>query len=142
MPGIQTEADIGFDIMLEISDGAAIPVWTEVPFLTGLDLPQPTFEEFDTTHYKSPNRTRENKPGLKEPGEASFANDWIEGSAMDAILQGLFASGAVVDIRVTFPGASVLTFKAWVKGYLPSVPLGEKMTAQTTLRVTGSVTYT
>lgn len=133
-----SEADIAIDIDVAIETAIGSGEYTALLEVTDIELPDAEAEEHDVTHMKSPNRTREFKPGLVDPGEISIKINWKAGNATDVELNSLKTSREVRGIKITFPDASVWTFSAFVKGYKREVPLGDTKTATVKLRLTGS----
>ncbi|HGG04729.1 MAG TPA: phage tail protein [Aliiroseovarius sp.] len=136
-----TNAISGYDTGLAIHDGGSPGTFDDIAELISITPPNAQRAEIDATHMKSPNSTRESIAGLIEPGEFSFEIAWIPSDATDTIIQALITSGAVRQIRITFPNSVTATFSAFLKGIEPSVPLDDRMTAAVTAKVTTTITF-
>ncbi|MBL3571796.1 hypothetical protein BV509_12295 [Rhodovulum sulfidophilum] len=137
-----SEADIAWGYGVEVAEDAAATTFLDLAEVKSVALPDQQRDEHDATHMKSPNRTKESRPGLLDPGECTVGMNWIEGSATDRLLIGLKASGAVRQIRVTFPGGTVWLFEGWLKSYAPPASVGEFQEVSASFRVTGSLSIT
>lgn len=137
----ETAASIGYGSFFHISrDNEA--TWIELAEVMEITPPNDTVDEVDATHMQSPNRTREFIPGLIDPGEASFEQNFVPGSASDLLIAEIKTAGERVKCRITFPNGVTWKFSAWVSGYEPAVPTDDKMTSTVTWRVTGSTVST
>lgn len=132
----ETQASIGYGTKFEISRDAGAS-WIEIGEVYDITPPNDTVDEVDATHMQSPNRTREFIPGLIDPGEASFEQNFIPGSPSDLLISEIKTAGERVRCRITFPNAVTWQFSGWVSGYEPAVPTDDKMTSTVTWRVTG-----
>lgn len=131
-----TTAIIGHGTTFGIDDGAAsFDIIGEV-----IDMSPPALDtdQVEATHMTSANGIREYIPGLKTPGEGSITINWVPGDASDVILQALLTSGVTRSMQITFPNAATWTFDAWIKGFAPSTPIGDRMTAVVTIQGTGA----
>lgn len=141
--------DIGYGLEVHLGNNADPVVFTELALIGNISLPQPTFDEIETTHQKSDGRTRQFIAGLKDPGEAGFECSWVPNSPTDEALAAAFAIGQVFDWQFKFPfddagtpSLLVWSFKGWVKAYQPAADLGVARMASTTLRISGSTAIT
>jgi hypothetical protein len=64
--------------------------------------------------------------------------NFVPGSASDDRLLALDESGDTVEMRIVFPNNVTWTFDGFVSGYQPAVPVDDKMTADVTIKVSGS----
>lgn len=137
----ETEASIGYGSQFHLSRDSEA-TWLPLGEVYDITPPNDTVDEVDATHMQSPNRTREFIPGLIDPGEASFEQNFIPGSASDALIREIKGLGERVRCRITFPNGVTWKFTGWVSGYEPAVPTDDKMTATVTWRVTGPTVST
>lgn len=137
----ETEASIGYGTQFDISRDSEAS-WLHIGEVYDVTPPNDTVDEVDATHTQSPNRTREFIPGLIDPGEASFEQNFIPGSTSDVLIREIKALGERVRCRITFPNGVTWKFTGWVSGYEPAVPTDDKMTATVTWRVTGPTVST
>jgi len=137
-----TEAMIGYGITYEIWDAAAEPAaFVPVAEVFNVTPGEATADRIDATHYGSPGRRREYISGLIDSGEASFELNWIPGNDTDVMLRDLFASGATVEHRITFPNLVTVTYEASIIGYSKTPPIDDRMTAMITVSVSGEETW-
>ena len=133
-----SDAAIGYGIDFAIDDGTTLNFVSLIE-VENIDLPESNTDEVEVTHMKSLNRTKEFIAGLIDPGECSVTTNWIQGNATDVELNALKVSGEKRLMKITFEGGTVWTLEGYVKGYKPDAPVGDKMTAVASIRVTGSV---
>jgi hypothetical protein len=133
-----SDAILGYGIVYEIASADSPGTWDELGEVTDIELPSDETEEVDVTHYQSLDRTREFLAGLINPGEASFTINWIPGNATDLILRALRVSGDTRQHRITFSSGVSVTFPAFIKGYAPSAPIDDRLSAQFTIKKAGA----
>jgi predicted secreted protein len=137
-----TEAAIGYGSKYAIWDANAGPAaFVEIAEVINITPGEATADRVDATHMQSPGRRREYISGLIDNGEASFEINWVPGSETDELIRGLFASGDVVQHRITFPGGVTLTYDASIIGYSKVIPIDDRMTATITVAVSGAETW-
>ncbi|MDE3797596.1 phage tail protein [Sinorhizobium meliloti] len=137
-----TDAKIGYGTIYEVWDATPSPAgFVEIAEVFSVTPGAATADRIDATHMQSPGRRREYIAGLIDSGEASFEINWVPGSASDLLLRELFESGAVVEHRITFPGAARVTYEASIIGFEKSVPVDDRMTATITVAVSGAETW-
>lgn len=137
MPG--TQARIGYGSKFAVSTDSG-STFTDLGEVNNITPPSSKVDQIDATHMQSPNSDREFIPGLNDPGEASFAMNFVPGSASDLKLQAIRAAKAAVLCRITFPNGITWQFTGVLTGYQPAVPTDDKMTATVTFKVSGSTT--
>ena len=101
----------------------------------------PGSDEAEASHFSSPNNLKKFLPGMIDPGDATFTAHWDPGSDEDVMLRALAGSRAIRNHRITFPtsggGTYLWTFPAWIKGIGTETALGQTMSFQVTMRITG-----
>ena len=131
-----------------VADDAAVAVtqgdevFTQVAEVMGDISINQSMDEVEATHHGSPGRRREYVPTLIS-GDASFSVNFLPNDAgQQAILNGIFALGAVRDWRIIYPvtPAVIDQFSAFLTSFNITAPLADKMTAEIGMRVTGTVT--
>lgn len=135
---MESNAISGYNTGYFIHNGADPGAFDEVAEVIGLDPPDQQSGEFEKTHFKSPNRTKEFGPALIDPGEASFEINWIPGDGTDVIIQGLKASGVTRSQKIVWPNGVTWEFSGWIKGFKPAAPIEDRLTGTVTVRVTSS----
>lgn len=135
-----TGAGIGYGSLVEMTDAANPVTWTYLGEAKSINLPADTIDQVDATHMQSPNRTREFIPGLVDPGEFSFEQNYIPGSASDVALTA--AKGQQKTIRVTFPNGRQVIFNGSLQSYEKTAPLDDVKVATVTFKVSGAPTLT
>lgn len=131
-----TNAKLGYGSKFSIYSGGA---YVDVAEVFSITPPSYKTDVVDVTSFDSSSSFREFIGGLIDPGEASFDLNFIPGSASDTLLQSVVAARAAVSCRVTYPNGILWTFSAIPTGYTPTVPVGDRMTATVTLKITGSI---
>ncbi|MFT6772469.1 MAG: hypothetical protein ACJA1L_000173 [Paracoccaceae bacterium] len=137
-----TAASIGHGITFGIHDGADPGAFDLIGEVIDITPPPLTTDQVEATHFLSAGGVREYIPGLKTPGEGSLTINWVPGDASDLILQALLTSGSVRSHQVTFPNGTIWTFDGYVKGFAPSTPIGDRMTAVVTIQSSGATAIT
>lgn len=135
---MSSNAGIGYGGIFEISTDAG-STWDEIAEVTNIGAPAFAIDTPDVTHMQSPNGTREFIPGLMDPGECSIESNLLPGSDSEALILGI--RRLKVLCRITWPAGETMTFAGILTGYAPAAPIDDKMTATTTFKVSGSVTY-
>jgi predicted secreted protein len=136
-----TAAQIGWgaEFWLDNASGTL----TQLAEITGISLPNPTVEEVEATHFKSPNRRREYISSLIEDGEGSFELNYVPGSATSTLVRDAIDDGVVRDYRIVLPngtGTWWVSGQCIVRSFEREVPIDDRMTATLTVRFTGAVT--
>jgi len=137
-----TNAMLGYTTQIFYADSTSPGVFTQVAEAYEVTPPNAQADDVDVTHYASPNRTREYIQGLIEPGEASFSCNRVPGGTTETAILNLQTNGTKVTWRFIWPNGTMWEFPGYVKGYETTAPVDDKMTATTTLKVTGSTTIT
>lgn len=143
----ESNAIIGYGVLLSRGDGASPEVFTDIAELIDLTPPELARDAVEVTHTKSPGRFREFKPGLRDGGEFSAVCNLLPGNAT----QGNSSGGALHDYlnenvtrnwRISFPGSPVetWTFKAFLIGIQPLPPIEDRATLNLTFKVAGEPT--
>lgn len=134
----------GYDVLLKVKQGASYVAVAQVRDLTGPGLKQDTNE---VTH-RDGNKWREFVGGLKDGGEVSFDVVYDPDLTTHAAgaapgLAYMLMNGTVGDFQLAFPDPSptTCTFNALVTSFQPNAPMGDALTADVTLKITGSVTW-
>lgn len=135
-----SEAIIGWDSMLEVEDAPGSGVFVALAEITNIQPPNKTADKVDVTHMKSPNRTKEKRAGLIDPGDAPYELNHIPGSATDVFLVAWNGDGTTRSTRITYPNAHTQTFPAFVGSYAPkSFNASAVITSTLTLTIAGAV---
>ena len=127
--------DIGFATI--IAKKGAGSTYTPFAEVTELTLPNYSRDSIDFTHFGSPNRFREYKPGLTDPGEVAITYNLVPGLADDATIATHFATNAVEAWRLTFPNGATLDFNGFATKHGRATPMADKMTGSATFKVSG-----
>lgn len=135
-----SEASLGYGSKFRISDNASPGVYTEIAEVFEITPPSFEADDVDVTHMQSPNRTREQIPGLTTPGECSMQMNFVPNSDSDVLLLNLRRTGEQRACQIEFPNGVTWSFLAAVKGYEVSMPVDDRMTATVTMQVSGDIT--
>lgn len=118
---------------LAINPGGGYVVVAEVFAITPPNETRPTI---DATHYGS--TAAEFIMGLPNFGECQFSMNFIPSSPSEDMILAL-PSTTSAPIQITWPNGVTWSFNGIRSGYVPAAPLDNRMTAQVTFKVTGTV---
>lgn len=122
----------------------ATPATTaEIALVQDIEMPDEQIDEVDVTHMKSPGRRKQFIAGLIDGGEVSIPHNYIPGSPTDILLKEIKASGeqVVIEITLTEDGEPE-GFSGYLSGYGRTAPIGDKMTATATFRLSEAIEVT
>ena len=109
--------------------------------LTGVGEIAPESEELDVTTLDSAGGYREFIQGYRDSGTVELTGFHEKGNAGQAALRAAYDSGAAGSVEVSFPDGTVVSFRAFVKGYtLGAAEVDGAVGFGAVLRVTGAVT--
>lgn len=116
--------------------GVTPKVWAEIGEAVSITPPNPSRSSVDFTHLGSPNKTREHKPSMIEPGEANVVLNYTK--AARAKIDTLFIAEGIQEFQIGYPDGATETFS----GFLTGKPTegGEvegKLTLNCPIKVTG-----
>lgn len=113
---------------------------TVVGKLSSVGEISPEAEELDVTTLDSAGGYREFLQGYRDCGEVEISGFHEKGDAGQAALRAAFDSGAAGDAAVEFPDGTVVSFRAFVKGYaLGAAEVDGAVGFGAVLRITGAV---
>lgn len=122
------------------ADGVTPKVFAEVGEAFAIAPPNPTRESQEFTHLKSPNKTREHKPGMIEPGESSVSLNYTPEARTKA--DALFVAGGLQEFRIGYPDGATETFFGFATG--KTTEGGEvngKLTLNLPIKISGLPVY-
>lgn len=93
--------------------GVTPKVFAEIGEAVSITPPNPTREATEFTHLKSPNKTREWKPGMTEPGEMNIVLNYTPAARVKA--DALFSAG-VGEFQIQYPDGSTETMSGFATG--------------------------
>lgn len=96
------------------ADGAMPKVWAEIGEAVTITPPNPTRSSVDFTHLKSPNKTREHKPSMIEPGETTVILNYTKEARAKA--DALFSAEGIQEFKIDYPDGSDETFFGFLTG--------------------------
>lgn len=130
---------LGSEFWLDNASG----VLTHLDELLSVTPPNPQIEEVEATHMAS--TAREYIAGLQDFGEGTFSFNFIPHNATDVLIRAALADRVTRSFKIVLPIASgatqEITGDCIVKGWVPSDPIDDRMTAEMTVRYTGSPSY-
>jgi hypothetical protein len=129
-----TGVKIGHGFTVRFGVGAT-PAFSEIKGFEDITFPEAARADVDVTHNKSPNSTEESIPGLKPSVDWTATMLYVQGSADDVLIDGLYNSGDSFVLEITPPGGTPVQWRAFVKNYVPSLPVKAAMKAQVVLRI-------
>lgn len=134
-----TTPGIGYDLEFAVEPSAGAGTYTDLAKIRDVTPPNPTQDDVDVTHMKSPDRAREFIPGLTDYGDTTVEMLFEAGSTTDDFIEAWRVSGETRSCRITWPNGATWTFSAYPKSYVPTAPLGDAMSAELTMKVASSV---
>lgn len=135
-----TEAAIGYGTYFEVETSAGSGVYTELGEVTNITPPNLSVDQIETTHTRSPARTKEFISGLTDPSDMSVEMNYVTGGDTDDFILAWRASGESRSCRIKHNQNSAIdTFPAFILGYQTTIPVGDKKSATLNLKVAGAV---
>lgn len=131
-----SSAVLGYNVDFSIYNGST---YTQVAEVTDITWPGYVRDAVEVTFMDSDDRFREYIPGLMDGGEVTIEMNWVP-STTDAIITALTAN-TIGQFKITYNAGANVVFKAIVTAYQPQSPLGEKLTASATFKVSGKPTW-
>lgn len=118
--------------------------------IRSINGPGPTADRIDVTSLDTVGSYREYVAGFKNPGEVSLTCNLLTAHVLDAspsteTVAEMLVSGLVHSWQIDFPQAGlavIATFDAYVGTYSVTASVGEAVTVNITLVLTGAVTWT
>lgn len=132
---------IGYGSLVRIGRGAT-PTWTTLDLVGDIEMPDEQADEVEVTHQQSPGRRKQFIAGLTDSGEVAIPMNHVPGSATDLLLKEIRTSREDVLVEITLTDdvdAEPETFSGFLKGYARTAPVGDKMTAVATFRLSEEV---
>lgn len=135
-----TIATTGYLATFALETSAGSGIFSPITEVTSITPPSDKIDIIEATHMTSPGGNKEFLIGLNDPGEAGFTFNFIASGSADTTLRAWRAARGVRGCRITYPNGVVWTFQGILTGYQPSLPMNDKMSADVTIKVTGSTT--
>lgn len=122
-------------------DGSSPAQWIELAEVTNIGGPRETSEELDVTHLRSPGAYREFIQSFKDGGELPLTLNFLPSNATQNAYRADFEADPqpVRTRRITWPDGGTDTFSSFVKGVGRQAQVGQKLTLDITLRISGPV---
>lgn len=140
MTATADDTDIGYGTLFKkkVADNTYKTLAEVVEF----NPPEYTRDAVNFTHMQSPDRWREYKPGMREPGETSLTYNLIPGEADDDEIAESFASDETETWRVVYPNGATLDVRGFFTSHSHAVPMEDKMTGAATFKLSGKPVLT
>jgi len=116
--------------------------YTALAEVTDLSSPELSRDSVDFTHFGSPDRYREFKPGLADAGEVSVTYNLVPGLADDLVIATHLATNTVETWRIVFPNGAKLDFTGFATKHGHATPMDDKMTGSATFKISGKPVLT
>lgn len=130
-----SDAIMGHGTVFERWDGTTFVAVAEVFDINGPGMSRDVIE---VTNYDSPNKWREKIAGLRDAGEVSFTLNFLATSY--TVFRDDFDSDDSVQYKITLPGGFNLTFNGFVTDLPLTVPVGDRVTMDVTIEISGAIT--
>ena len=127
--------------LVKIGDGASSEAFTTIAGVQDVDGPDLSgTDEYDATHHSSTGK--EYVQGLKDAGELSFPLVYDSDDTQQAALQAAGVADTLTNFQILLPdtGATLLAFAGRVKSFKFNAPVEGVLTANVTVRISGSIT--
>jgi hypothetical protein len=134
------DTDIGHLTLFKKKTGAS--TYVTLAEVTEITFPEFARDSVEFTHMSSPDRYREFKPGLIDPGEVGIVYNLIPGEADDDVVADHIATGTVDEWEIEFPNGAKFAFKAFATAHSRATPIDDRMTGSATFKVSGKPTLT
>lgn len=131
-----SSAVLGYNVDFSIYNGST---YTQVAEVTDITWPGYVRDAVEVTYMDSADQFREYIGGLMDGGEVTIEMNWVP-AATDPLITALTAS-TIGQFKITYNAGVNIVFKAIVTAYQPQSPLGEKLSASATFKVTGKPTW-
>jgi hypothetical protein len=130
MPEQLSQVDIGYGTVIRVGRGET-PEWTQIMGGEQAGIPSQAPEDIDVTHFQSPGRTRETRPGMKPVADYTLELQYWPGSDTDVLFSELDEATSqgereIVILEITPNGGTARGYMAYVNAYTPSMSVGEK----------------
>jgi hypothetical protein len=116
---------------------------TQLDELLSVTPPNPQIADVEATHMGS--TAREFIAGLTDYGEGQFEFNLIPNNATDILIRAAIVDKVVRDFKIVLPIADgttqEITGQCIVKGWVPTDPIDNRMTATMTVRYTSTPSY-
>lgn len=135
---MSTGVTIGLGTVVRIGedDGQGGTTWTQLLGIEDVTFPAAEFDEVKATHMQS--TAHEYIPGVLDNGTVTIPLHYVPGSDTDTLLRRV--NGTEVQVEFTAAnGGDAETFWCVVLKYARTAPVEDKMTAELSLRINGSV---
>ncbi|WP_109994948.1 phage tail tube protein [Salinisphaera sp. LB1] len=128
-------------IILEISDASGTGTYSKVAEVTGFDGPNGSTNVIDATSLDS--QFAEKIGGLRDSGQVSVDLNFVPGDTSQQAVRDAYGDAEKRDFRITLTDVDQTTieFSALVTEFSISASADDKVTASTTLEITGGLTW-
>ncbi len=134
-----SQAMTGLGIIIAMKATAAAAAYTDIGEPFEIEPPEQMDDEIEVSNFLSPNGFKEFIGGMTDPGECTFSINYIPGGPTEELIFGAKATKRSVPFKFTWPNGAVWSFNLLIRGFKPTAPLNDRLTAQITGRVSGSI---
>ena len=135
-----SSAGIGYGTTLSRGNGATPEVFTAIGEVKDISGPGLSVDDVEATHQGSPDGFKEFVPGLIDGGEVAFDIQLVDDeTTQEQVITDLNAR-TKRNYKLVSPGGGGWTFAGYVKGFEPSYPVQDVVTASVTIKVSGKPT--
>lgn len=139
-----TKVVLGFGSILKRGDGGGPENFSTIAENLDISIDTGELQTIDATHQESPDSTEELIAGLHSTGSLTFSSNYIPSDAEQTGLLTDKTNRVKRNFKVTVPTTPTgeITFTALVTNFNIGLPVKDKMSVDTTLKMTGAVTIT
>lgn len=134
-----TNGEVAIGDIIEVETAAGSGVFFKLGEVTNVPPPSPSVDSQDFTHQESPGGFREFVPGLIDPGEQTISLNYINGNPTEVFVLAWIAAREKRSTRITVRNGKKYTYQSFPTGWSPTGAVGDKRTADLSLKVSGQV---
>jgi len=142
MAAAKSQAMTGLGIVIGMKATATATTYTDIGEPIEITPPEQMDDEIEVTHFNSPGGVKEFIGGLTDPGECTFTINYIPGGPTETLILGAKSERRPRGFQLVWPNGVKWTFDLLIRGFQPTAPLNDRLTAEITGRVSGSIVIT
>jgi len=132
-------ADKSQGTQLKMGDGATVEVFETIAEVADIGGPSFSRDSIDTTNHDSPGGYKEGLPGLRDGGEVTFSINFMPENETHIAAIAQFDDDEVHNWQLVYPitPAKQWNFKGYITKFDTKAPVGDKLSADMTVKVSG-----
>ena len=134
-----SKAMTGLGIVIEMKATVNAATYEKIGEAFEITPPEQMDDEIEVSNFDSPDGFKEFIGGMTDPGECTFGVNYIPGGDTEDLVLAAKATKRPVPFRFTWPNGATWSYNLLVRGFQPTAPLNDRLTATVTGRVSGSI---